>query len=290
MTTQRLRNFCFTINNPSVDDEDGLMKLEYEYLIIGKEGKGKTLHLQGYCELKKQTSFTKIKKLIPRAHIEARKGTQEQAINYCKKELDFIEWGEPRSQGHRGDLDNIREVAACQGMREVTTIGTAQQISVAQKYLTYNEDIRNYKPRVIWICGPPGCGKSRKAREICEGKDYFEKMDDTKWWDGYDKHRYVIWDDFREHDLSLTNWLRLTDRYKYQLEVKGGWRQLLAHTIIFTSVKHPSTFWKGIGEDKRQIDRRIDEIIDMTDYSDVEEGNTEASSTLCDTLWEAVVS
>lgn len=287
--TQRLRNFCFTINNPTIEDDEQLMKLSYSYLIIGYEGKDKTKHLQGYCELNKQTSFNKIKKMIPRAHIEARKGNQEQAIKYCMKEGEYVEYGAKRDQGHRGDLDNIREVAAEQGMREVTSIGSAQQIAVAQKYLTYNEDIRDYKPRVIWICGPPGCGKSRKARELCQGKDYFQKMDDTKWWDGYDKHRYVIWDDFREMDLSLTNWLRLTDRYKYQLEVKGGWRQLLAHTIIFTSVKHPSTFYKGIGEDHRQVDRRIDEIIDMSNYSDVEEGNTEASSTEIETLWDAIL-
>lgn len=285
----RLRNFCFTINNYNQEDEDLLLKLKYQYIIIGKEGKGKTPHIQGYCELLKQTSFNRIKNYMPKGHIEARKGTQTQALEYCKKELDYVEFGKPREQGSRGDLDNIREIAAEQGMREVTSVGNAQQIAVAQKYLTYNEDKRDWKPTVISIIGPPGSGKSRKAREICQGKDVYEKMNSSKWWDGYDKHRYVIMDDFRAEDMNFTDLLRLLDRYSYTVEVKGGWRQMLAHTIILTSVKHLSKMYNNMGENLAQLNRRIDQIIDLNDYSEVGEGNTKTSPTPQnseDLLWE----
>jgi len=33
----QLRNFVFTLNNPTVEDYESLMGLDYEYLIIGEE-------------------------------------------------------------------------------------------------------------------------------------------------------------------------------------------------------------------------------------------------------------
>ncbi|GAC77798.1 replication protein, partial [uncultured marine virus] len=43
------------------------------------------LHLQGYMEFSKQLSRKKIKSYIGEAHIDARQGTQSQAITYCSK-------------------------------------------------------------------------------------------------------------------------------------------------------------------------------------------------------------
>lgn len=278
----RLRNFCFTINNYTEEDITNLEGLDYKYLIFGKEkGKEGTPHLQGYCELNTQTVFSKIQKALnKRAHLEGRKGTAKQAIDYCKKDGEVTEYGEPRKQGKRGDLDNIREMAAEQGMREVTSIGNAQQIAVAAKYLTYNEDKRSWKPEVIWISGPSGSGKSYLARELTKEMDTFEKTDSSKWWDGYDKQEAIIWDDFRDTDISWRDLLCFLDRYAYKFEVKGGFRQCLAKTIIITSIKTPEKCYRHIGEDREQLYRRITEhkmlntqksqvILETATYEDV---------------------
>ena len=62
----RLRNFCFTLNNPGIDDFQDLQAwaiTSTKYTIIGEEAgeEKKTPHLQGYCELKRQTRFTTLK-------------------------------------------------------------------------------------------------------------------------------------------------------------------------------------------------------------------------------------
>lgn len=51
---------------------------------IGKEG---TKHFQGYIELNKPMRIGGVKKIpgFERAHLEVRKGTQTQAIDYCQK-------------------------------------------------------------------------------------------------------------------------------------------------------------------------------------------------------------
>lgn len=100
----RNRNWCFTINNYTMQD---LIKLRtlvettewLRYIIFGKEiaPTTGTKHLQGYCELGKQFTMGQLKKHFHKtAHYEKRRGTQQEAITYCKKEGDFEEFGTPK--------------------------------------------------------------------------------------------------------------------------------------------------------------------------------------------------
>lgn len=285
------RSWCFTINNYTINDIINLENIKCRYLIYGFEiGANGTPHLQSYIEFAKVIRFNAIKKLIPRAHIEQRRGTREQARNYCMKgeqpkeeweesqengpnfglNSEFIELGdwEAGGQGRRTDLDLIRERAIDEGMRAVTAIGNLQQIKVAEKFLQYNEEERDWKPLVIWLHGATGTGKSRLAREICDGT-YYAKKDGTKWWDGYDNHEEVIIDDFRDSWWSFTTMLSLLDRYGHTVECKGGSRQFRARKIIITSAFKPSDCYKGIGEELNQLLRRIDIVESLS--SDIEQ-------------------
>jgi len=40
-------------------------------------------------------------------HIEARKGNQKQAIDYCMKDGDYYIFGEKKHQGTRSDLEDV---------------------------------------------------------------------------------------------------------------------------------------------------------------------------------------
>ena len=137
----QLRNFVFTWNNPYgnqgiADKEDlyGLYNnphfsdeccgafliremwinqdLPISYIVFGLEkGEEKnTLHLQGYCELSKRVSFAVVKKYFSRCHLEPRMGSQQQAIAYSKKQGYFIEYGVPKVQGDRADLQHIKSM------------------------------------------------------------------------------------------------------------------------------------------------------------------------------------
>lgn len=258
------RNYCITINNWREKDIDNLKNLDYQYVIIGKEvGENGTPHLQIYLQLKNTMRFeTLVKKLEKRSHIERPISSPDNNILYCKKDGNFIELGTPKNQGHRSDLDEIRNLAVDGGMRLVSTIGNIQQIKVAEKFLTYNERIRDFKPKVIWIYGSSGSGKSRMARKIVND-DTYTKNTNHKWFDGYDAHKNLILDDFRDSWMKITDLLSILDRYERQVECKGGNRQLLAENIIITSITHPKEMYiHAKDEPKIQLLRRIDFIID----------------------------
>lgn len=280
-----LRCAVFTLNNFTEEEYIDIKEnLNYSYLIMGKEtgAKTNTPHIQGYIELVNCTRLNTMKKFNNRIHWERRLGTQEQAINYCKKEGNYEEWGKPKKQGERNDLDKTRRLASEYGLREVTKECSLQQIHVAEKYLTYNEEPRDFKPEVIWIYGPSGSGKSKLARELC-GEDVYTKNSGSKWWPKYDKHEYLIIDDFRDSWWPITEMLSLLDRYEKMIEYKGGHRQLLAKKIIITSIEKPKNMYNNTNECKTQLLRRIDTQINIekhvADVSEVVKGNTRTFTT-----------
>lgn len=270
-----LRNSVFTLNNWTDVDKEALRQFaeaDCEYLIYGDEvGEGGTPHLQGYFELKKRTRMNTVVAHMgvnARAHLEERRGSQKQAITYCKKDGRVTEFGEPKHMGARADLDEARELALTEGMGAVAANYNYQGIRVAEKHLTYNEPARDFKPQVIWLWGASGSGKSRLARLICERwypeEKIYTKNDATKWWSGYDRHGCVIIDDFRDSWWGITEMLRILDRYECQVECKGGYRQLLSKLIVVTSIIPPSQCYaKAAGEPITQLLRRIDEIREL---------------------------
>ncbi len=102
----RSRGFVFTLNNYSETDAAEVFKLQSKYCIIGKEvGETGTPHLQGYIQYNGQKSVRELRGAIPRAHIEAAKGSPLQNKKYCEKGGDFEETGDiPIGQGARVEL------------------------------------------------------------------------------------------------------------------------------------------------------------------------------------------
>lgn len=263
MSRVRSRNWCFTAWEEL--DWAGIVGDKCSYVIVGVEvcpDTGKT-HYQGYAEFDRPMELAGLKKLFDnKTHFEIRRGTQQQAIKYCMKDGKFTEYGKKKEQGERKDLGEAREMAMNEGMRTVTAVCNYQQIKVAEKFLTYNEEPRNWVTKVIWIWGPSGAGKSKMAREICT-EDVYVKNNGSKWWDGYDAHENVIIDDFRDSWWHITETLSLLDRYEKQVEVKGGFRQFKPKTLIITSIKSPESCYANTGESKQQILRRISQIIKL---------------------------
>jgi len=141
MPSERHRNYCFTLNNPLNEEILQLSTIvsqqsEYvRYICWGFErGEQGTEHLQGYIEFKNPRSIKWVKsKVNKRFHLEARRGTQREAIIYCQKDGRFYEFGERAKQGQRGDLDQIRSDALEYGMQYVVEYANLQQMRVAEK-------------------------------------------------------------------------------------------------------------------------------------------------------------
>lgn len=107
-----MRHVCFTVNNYTEADIGGLRHLSnmkgVGYMVFGKEvGESGTPHLQGYVEFNSSKKMSFLHKHIPRGHFEERRGTSQQAAEYCKKDGVFEEYGEISNQGARSDLNQL---------------------------------------------------------------------------------------------------------------------------------------------------------------------------------------
>lgn len=109
--------WCFTINNATAEERQYLQAggNGIGYVICGDEvGENNTPHIQGYVEFKNRRTLTAIKRDIgfKRAHLEQRRGTQDEAIEYCQKDGNFWEVGEKASvRGKRKSLEDAIEAA-----------------------------------------------------------------------------------------------------------------------------------------------------------------------------------
>lgn len=263
----RLRNFVFTINNYTDTDVSSLKSLNSKYIVFGYEvGESGTPHLQGYCELPNALTFKSLKKKLPTAHIERRNGTPLQASNYCKKDGNFYENGTISNQGKRTDIDDLIEL--------INDGNTNKQIAKTKPagFFKFHKHINAYrcamleprstKPNVTVFYGLTGTGKTARAKIALKDTDYYTWGPEKKhWWDGYTGQKHVLMEEFRGQ-LPFGYMLRLLDRNDFSVEYKGSSCEFVATTIILTSPKHPTEWYRNT-DDWDNIDqllRRIDTI------------------------------
>lgn len=252
----RQRDYCFTINNYTEEDLAGLLRLEtnpkVRYYIAGREvGENGTPHIQGYIRFNNALPFESLKKLIPRSHIEACKGTPQQNIDYCSKSGDFHAYGEvPATQKRKGELGKeyweTNKRLAIEGKLDeidpklyLSHYRTLRAIAADHAIMPLdNDDFHNE-----WYYGETGSGKSFKARS--ENPGHYLKMC-NKWWDGYNNEEVCILEDFdKKHGEHLGHHLKIWgDRYAFPAEVKGSKVNLRPKKIIVTSNYHPSDIWQ----------------------------------------------
>lgn len=107
----RARHWCFTLNNYTPDDVTRIQNLqnEVDYLIFGREvGESGTPHLQGFVSFRSRVRRNTAIEKVGQAHFTVARQI-DQAIEYCKKEGDFQEFGNrPKSPGSRSDLEDFK--------------------------------------------------------------------------------------------------------------------------------------------------------------------------------------
>lgn len=255
---------------------DSKLPLWATYLVYGQEicpdtGRG---HWQGYVELSDKRRVGPIRALfaticVNRIWLGMRLGTPEQARDYAIKDGVSTEYGvlstAASHQGERTDLQRIIEAiedgsmsSVIQGCRE-GVIKNHQQLKTADRLLAFCEPKRDFQPTVIVHYGPSGTGKTRLARQLYPDA-YVAPACAPRWWPGYDAHETVLLDEFRGSFTSFHDLLAIFGRLPYQIEYKGGHRQLLARTFIVTTPFHPANWYPSCGEQLKQLLRRISKI------------------------------
>lgn len=275
------RNYCFTINNPTVPLEWDLEPISY-CVWQTEQGENGTPHYQGYLELSKPIRFSALKKLSDqwaRGHFEPRRATQAAAIAYAQKldtriEGDHGEQGEKSKQGSkRGRSEDLallnRLIGAGANSNDIA-------IEMPDTYHSYSRTIeklevahlsrrkRDCKPNVYVIFGPPGTNKSRSVYDT-EPDLYVRPAGDGHWWEGYTGQQAILLDDLRDVDYPFHQLLRILDRFNTTVPKRNqrGGEPLMAKRIYITCPNPPDLWYPRIEEHRDQLYRRISQIISI---------------------------
>lgn len=219
-------------------------------------------HIQGFLHLKARTRPSAFKKVLLQLgvkksiHLEICRGSPAENFKYCSKtkcdcespcKFSVVDGpvtkGQPAGQGKRNDLAEIKEKIDSRGEAGLQDAWEENFSSMVR----YNRGIEKYaaskapqrqasdkgKMNVLLFLGPTGTGKTTAA--LKRWPDAYMK-DESKWWDGYSGQDTVIFDDFvGAGDLPVSALLRLLDGVEARVQVKGGYKPMVATRFIFTS-------------------------------------------------------
>lgn len=287
---QRSRGWCFTDNRTDLGGPTFKPDM-VKFAVWQRERGGRTghEHYQGYVYFKNTVSFKQAKQIIgTHAHIERAKGSMQQNIDYCTKEDtrcetdesgpytfgDFTEedlvatqrcterggikkstldqWGERAK--HRGGIQDIIDNHAGIYVRHYNGLHRLRAWCIQPRdgVTHINVEVRT---------GPSGSGKSSSVYSQFSHSEIYSK-DETRWWDGYDGHQVVVFDDFAgdTREIPPTQLLKILDRYPLRVQTKGGYIQVSTVHFIITSTVHHHEWYGGAPEWVRQIqafERRV---------------------------------
>ncbi len=285
------RNWCFTLNNPTVDQKHLWLHLATHlkwnerivYVVMQEElSESGTLHLQGYIEMKNQTRMSRMKSLFGAGyHWEKRRGTQAQAIEYCKKAETRVdggfsfEHGTPKRTGSNGKFTE-----AVQAIRDGTSIADIRDDFSAQ-YVLHGDKLRDFalelKGKRNWAMdihiyvGKTGTGKTYTAHT--ENPDAYEAtwpVGGRWWWPKYDGQEVVIMDEFC-HQIKISVMMTMFDRYGWKIEAKGRSFEFCSKKIIITTNLDPKMWFPNVKKSSKDpLARRIREFATIWDFTGID--------------------
>jgi len=274
----RYRNVCWTLNNP--EDMVVFEPEKMSYLVYQEEiGDSGTYHFQGYCEFTDKVSLNPAKLLLGgvTVHLERRRGSQQQAIDYCKDPAKRVahtepyEYGEPKAQGKRQDIESFKEdVFAGAKLAELVEdhCGTLARYPRFYNVLKFmHSPVRTKELQVTLLIGETGTGKTRWVYDHFGASEDFWRApltNGTMWFDTYDGHSVVLFDDFSgaSSHVSLCTLLQLLDRYPVKVPTKGGHVWFMPDEVFVTTNLLPRLWykWRNRMESYDALGRRFHKV------------------------------
>jgi len=248
-----------------------------------EQGDSGTPHVQGYVEFAKPVRPAALIALCGGLHVGQRQGTPRQAADYCRKPEGRLAgpWhigaidnpaapGQAVSQGSRTDLHQVAQLLKVP-QRDLRSVA----LEHPSTYVRYHRGLTAFRqlcaptsrhpPVCLLFYGPPGTGKSRLAHSLPSllRLRLFSKPVGSQWWDGYDNHEIVLYDEFNGY-LPLCELLVQLDRYPCQVPIKGGHAHFNAvRLIVIATNYHPSRWydWASRREQYPALARRIQHVV-----------------------------
>lgn len=263
------RGWVFTLNNYTEDDILTLQsnKDNYRYIVFGKEiaPTTGTPHLQGYIYFEQPKSKKKVRELtgINKLWLDEAKGNPTQNQTYCSKEGMCFEHGSKPKQGHRTDLDTLKDrIINGTTVDEITMeepIAYHQYGRTLEKIedIVHRSKFRTTMTKCIWITGGTGSGKSHMAYENYTPDTHYNlNTDDKGWWEGYKGQKNVIINDFKG-EIKYSTILQLIDKWPYSVPRRNRPPMpFTSETIYITSIMKPQEVYHNLNE-KDGIDQLL---------------------------------
>jgi len=227
-----------------------------DYVYIGQKEKGKDggefgyEHYQIYIENPTAIRFSTLKKKLPNAHIEPRKGSRKEAFDYVTK-LDTkigevfgngdIDVSEQR--GKRNDLlEIISQLEQGATLEEIRTKYKSQYFMYQNRIRAYQQSIleNQYKNtfrtlKVTYIHGATGKGKTRFVMDKYGYENIFRITNYSHPFDMYGGQKIIVFEEFYSSFIKIQQMLNYLDGYPLTLPARYGDKIACYDTVYIIS-------------------------------------------------------
>lgn len=249
--------FVTRILGTSFEDMDTfknrLQKLDIKYYVIGKEicPTTKRNHLQFFVLLNKKKRLTSLRKKLA-CHTEQARGTIEQCVAYCKKDDDFIQFGDyasadkPESKSQQ--WLTLLNLAKSRQMNQIADSDPKMFVLHFHRWKAIQDHFPQKFPTVesrvsIWLWSKQsGVGKSRWCDTYFP--ESYRKSLTSKFFQGYVNQDTVLIEDLDTSCVNFGHDLKLwADIYPLLVEVKCSHVYLTHRRLIVTSNYRIGELW-----------------------------------------------
>ncbi len=287
MSEKKFRRIFLTWNNWQEDFKTKEEAFNYfkdlphvrAFLIGFEVGEKGTQHIQGVFQFEQPKRFSTLREYFKNNHIE-RIHNLKSAIDYCKKDNDYMEFGEIVEQGQRTDIEAFTQAIIdgysdvelltefpSQSQRFLHNIDKIRQIVLADYY---QKNLR-HNLKVIFMSGDAGVGKTRYIYERHNIADIYRVCSYENPFDNYKSQKILVLDEYN-NQLNIQLLLNILDIYPLLLPARYNDKWACYEQVyVISNYDFDELF--GIYDDTiyQAIKRRFNLITERMTFSNVNE-------------------